>query len=540
MKPPPDVSEKDFSSAIKEFRQAVGGEWVFVSPEDVDLYRDAYSPYRGEDEERFASAAVAPCTVEEVQKVVATANRYRIPIYPISTGKNLGYGGSAPVFSGSVVLDLKRMDRILEVNERNAYAVVEPGVSYFDMYRYLHDNGIKLWIDVPDPGWGSLVGNALDFGGGYTSPWYRAHFEAHCGMEIVLANSEILRTGMGAMPGAQTWQQYKFGFGPYLDGLFKQSNFGVVTKMGFWLFPEPEAHMFGQVTVPRHDDLIPLIDIMNHLENSNIFNGLPGIGNPLLGGFGFGPSDTEASTLLSNYGLSSPELESYAKRTGKPYWSCSLHFYGPPDVIQAQWQYAKSRFGSIPGAEFQDGEIVEMPLSPDEIARVHKPRFGIPSLEMFSLGARSKTNSTPSSGHFWFSPIIPRTGEAVLEANQIIRKAAKEMELPILFFSPPVAVWIRAFILVLAMPITADVETNRKNRASIKKLIKICADHGWGEYRTATAYYDAVMDTYSYNDHIHRRVCEAIKDAIDPNGILSAGRYGIWPRNLREGMESKY
>lgn len=387
------------------------------------------------------------------------------------------------------------MNRILEVNERNAYAIVEPGISYFDMYRHLQDNGIKLWIDVPDPGWGSLVGNALDFGGGYTTPWYRAHFEAHCGMKIVLTNGEILRTSMGAMPGAQTVQQYKFGFGPYLDGLFKQSNFGVVTKVGFWLFPEPEAYMTGLVTVPRHDDLIPLIDIMNHLENSNIFNGLPGIGNPLLGGFGFGPSDVEAAVLLERYGLSSPELESCAQQTGKPYWGCAPPFYGPTDVIRAQWEYAKTRFAAIAGAEFQDGELYEMPLSAQQIAKVHKPRFGIPSLEMFSLGARSETNPTPTNGHFWFSPIIPRIGEAVLEANRVIRQAAKEMQLPILFFSPPVAVWSRAFILVLAMPITGDIETNRKICASIKKLIVLCADHGSGEYRTATVYYDAVTAT---------------------------------------------
>ena len=76
--------------------EAVGKEWVFTSDEDVALYRDAYSPFWGEPEERVASAAVAPDTVEEVQKIVKTANEYKIPLYPISTGKNLGYGGSAP------------------------------------------------------------------------------------------------------------------------------------------------------------------------------------------------------------------------------------------------------------------------------------------------------------------------------------------------------------------------------------------------------------------------------------------------------------
>ena len=145
------------------------------------------------------------------------------------------------MLSGSVVLDLKRMDRIFELDERNAYALVEPGVSYFDFYRCIQEKGLKLWLDVPDPGWGSLVGNPLDHGAGYTPLPFCDHFESHCGMEVVLANGEVLRTGMGAVPKAQTWQQFKYGLGPYVVGIFSQSNFGVVTTMGFWLMPQPEA-----------------------------------------------------------------------------------------------------------------------------------------------------------------------------------------------------------------------------------------------------------------------------------------------------------
>jgi hypothetical protein len=103
--------------------------------------------------------------VEQVQAVMRIANQYRIPIYPISTGRNLGYGGSAPNHSGSVVLDLKRMNRVLEVNEGNAFALVEPGVSYFDLYRHIEERGLKVWLDVPDPGWGSPLGNSMDRGG---------------------------------------------------------------------------------------------------------------------------------------------------------------------------------------------------------------------------------------------------------------------------------------------------------------------------------------------------------------------------------------
>ncbi|HEX4096738.1 MAG TPA: FAD-dependent oxidoreductase, partial [Caulobacteraceae bacterium] len=146
MRSPPGVSDADFAAAIAAFEAAVGKDWVFTSQEDTDLYKDAYSPFWGEPEEKWVSAAVAPDTTEQVQAVMRIANQHRIPIYPISTGKNLGYGGSAPVLAGSVVLDLKRMNRVLEVDEKNAFALVEPGVSYFDLYRYISERGLKVWV----------------------------------------------------------------------------------------------------------------------------------------------------------------------------------------------------------------------------------------------------------------------------------------------------------------------------------------------------------------------------------------------------------
>ena len=91
---PPGVSARDFARVLDAWKHIVGDRWVFTSDEDLDLYRDAYSPFRDEEEERLASAAVAPDSVEQVQQIVRIANEHGIPIYPISTGRNLGYGGS--------------------------------------------------------------------------------------------------------------------------------------------------------------------------------------------------------------------------------------------------------------------------------------------------------------------------------------------------------------------------------------------------------------------------------------------------------------
>ncbi len=102
------------------------------------------------------------------------------------------------------------------------------------------------------------MGNALDRGVGYTP--YGEHTKNICGLEVVLANGEVVRTGMGAFSNAPTWQAYPFGFGPGWDQMFVQSNFGIVTKMGMWLMPEPESLMGMDVEFDRPEDLKVMVD----------------------------------------------------------------------------------------------------------------------------------------------------------------------------------------------------------------------------------------------------------------------------------------
>jgi hypothetical protein len=541
------MSERNFELALQRFAAEVGSEWVFSSDEDVALYRDAYSPLWGQPDERLASAAVAPASAEEVQGIMRVANELRVPVYPISTGKNLGYGGSAPNYSGSVVLDLKRMNRILDVDEVNHSVLVEPGVSYFDLYEHFQANGIRMVMDCPDPGWGSLIGNALDRGGGYTMAHLRNHFDAHCGMEVVLADGTLVRTGMGALPGAETWQQYKTGCGPWIDGIFSQSNFGVVTKMGFWLMPEPEAYRRCKVFVPRYQDLHRLVEILNYCENAKLFTGMPGLSSPLLGvstvadlaelnETGGSPMPAEQAELVARAELGySPELEAYALREGVPYWGLEVPFYGPPEMIEGAWQGVQRRFSEIDGATFEGGELLTLPLTPEQEERVHHPEFGIPSLRLFSIGARTPFNPTPSAGHMWFSPIIPRTGAAIIEANRVFQDAARRNNLPVLgSFSLPSLYWERAFIYIFGVPVTRNPEADAAAVAALKDLIRVAGERGWGEYRTPPVFQDDVMAEYSFNDNALMRVHERLKSALDPNGIISAGRYGIWPENLRD------
>lgn len=235
----PRSSERAFRGFVAAAHNVVGKDHVFLDPEwDLTAYHDQYETTPGAVHQ--ASAAVAPADVEQVRAVLRAATQHGVPVWTISTGKNFTYGGPAPRVAGTVVLDLKRMNRIIEVNEKHAYAVVEPGVSYFDLYRHLQKIGSKLWIDPAAPGWGGVLGNLVDHGAGYTP--YGDHLLMQCGMEVMHADGSLLRTGMGALPGENSWQLFKYGFGPYADGSFTQTPHAVMTKVGFWISPEPPVY----------------------------------------------------------------------------------------------------------------------------------------------------------------------------------------------------------------------------------------------------------------------------------------------------------
>lgn len=138
-------------------------------------------------------------------------------------------------------------------------------------------------------------------------------------------------------------------------------------------------------------------------------------------------------------------------------------------------------------------------------------------------------------GHMFFSPIIPMTGEAVIEVQRVFAEAQRDLgragglNLVLGSYYP------RSLLVLIVFLIERDVERNRRNRAAFRRLIQVAAEHGWGEYRTHTAFMGDVAKTYSFNNRALWRLHETIKDVLDPEGILSPGKSGIWPKRMRSG-----
>ena len=201
----------------------------------------------------------------QVSEILCIANRRNVAVYPVSSGRNWGYGSSVPVVSGCALVDLSGMKEIVDFSEPLGYVTVQPGVTQGELHRFLTARKSKLWMDAtgssPEC---SLIGNAMERGFGHTP--YSDHFAQACGFEVVLPSGETIHTGFAGLPHARAGQVYRWGAGPSLDGLFSQSNFGIVTAMTIWLMPAPEYFQAFFFQSDREDGLGAIVDALRPLR----------------------------------------------------------------------------------------------------------------------------------------------------------------------------------------------------------------------------------------------------------------------------------
>ena len=195
---------------------------------------------------RAIPMVLRPGNTEEIPAIIAEANKHDIPLYPISTGKNWGMGSKLPVIDGGVVLDLSRLNRILEVNEAQRYAVLEPGVTQSQLAIYLADNHPTLSFNLTgNVGETSIVGNTLERGDGS-----HARIDDLISLRGILGNGNPFEVGGHfGMGGADTSHVMRYAAGPDMVGLFSQSNFGIITQMVFRLQPRAQKrNLFWGIT----------------------------------------------------------------------------------------------------------------------------------------------------------------------------------------------------------------------------------------------------------------------------------------------------
>ncbi len=504
----------DFDGFLTQVGDDLGAEHVIVTEETLVRYGENTMP--GGD--RRPLAVVAPDNTSEVAAVVRAANTHRVPLYPISTGNNMGLGTRSAPAAGMVVVDLgRRMNRILELDEKMGYAAVEPGVSFQMMADELKRRGGQWMISVTSgPPEGGMLGNAMDKGAGY-GPLFD-HFGFSCGMEVVLGNGEVMRTGDGSI--AQTedklvnWHVSKYAFGPILDGLFAQSNFGIVTRLGVWFLPRPPAIRSFHFTWPDDGDLEEIVELCRPLKMSNFVPTLFRVANDL---YLIG-SETASPVYQASSGTASitrDERKALHAAHGVGAWTVSGAFYGPSiEALEPQIQRMQAHFGESGKATYiPHDDALEMPA----LACAISAFSGEPTTTELGL-----LKWRPGGGNAWFTPGTPMDGKVVNEFQALGRAIYEKHGLDYTVMNVCGPRFARG-LHVISFNRENAAETERADRA-YRELADAFFDRGVGVGRSPLDWYGFHMDKVMPS---FRDACAGIKQALDPNGIIAPGKYGI-------------
>ncbi len=506
----PGRTRADFAGAMKAFRGVVGAEWVFGDEEAVAPWSKTYVPDPGH---RYKPVgAVCPQSVEEVQEIVRIANTYKQPLWTVSTGKNMGYGMTAPATPGQVVLDLKRMNRILEVDADLGTCLLEPGVTYQQLKDYLEENGIPLWIDVPTVGpIASPVGNTLDRGVGYTP--YGEHFMFQCGMEVCLPDGRLMRTGMGSIKGSTAWQAFKWGYGPYLDGLFTQSNFGIVTKMGLWLMPKPPVYKPFMVRHADMQDVPKIIEAMRPLRVSNL---VANCNLMMSASYQLAMFKRRNEIVPDGAPLDEASLKKAASANGLGMWNTYFALYGTEQTVAGVEPIIRATLTASGGEVLTAAEMEGNPWFH------HHQTLMQGGLNLDEVGLLRWRGA--GGGLAWFAPVAAARG---VEAERQTVLAKEIVEKHGFDYTAAYAIGWRDLHHIIALLFDkADPAQEQKADACYRELVTRFGAQGWASYRTGVNSMDLVAQQYG---EVNRDFNRTLKRAIDPNGILSPGKSGIHP-----------
>lgn len=228
------------TSVVESLSRIVGEENVLTSPYDLDRYSaDALTPFRayraGYAFEQLADVVVRPGSVEEVSRIAALATGERIPLVPYGGGTGV-MGGVLPVNAG-IVVDVKRLNRILEISPRDMTATVEPGVVLQELADALDGYGLMIGHDPYSVPIATVAGTISTNGVGYRASAFGPMGQQVVSLQVVLPDGRILDTR--SVP--------KYSSAPNFNHLFigGEGVFGIITRATIRVFRQPEATVFA-------------------------------------------------------------------------------------------------------------------------------------------------------------------------------------------------------------------------------------------------------------------------------------------------------
>ena len=493
---------------------------------------------------RSIPAVLRPETQEQVADILQIAQRWKVPVYPVSTGNNWGYGSANPVEDDCVILDLSQLDRISDFDPEMGVVTVGPGVTQGALRDFLdrHDGDYLVPVTGAGPTC-SILGNALERGYGITP--ITDHFAAVTKIEAILPDGSLYRTPLSELGGAEIDGLFKWGLGPYLDGLFSQGNFGVVVNMTIALAPAPEtvtAFFFSTKDDAKLEALVPKVrSVLRALSGSvvaiNLLNS-----QRMLSMMAPFPEDKAIDGVLPAH-----EIEALADSHGVPAWSGVGAIYASKEVAGAARRTLRRILGPVTDrlvfinrrrvkaartiacvlprrlatrvkgmADTLSGALEIMHGTPNDVAL---------ALAYWRSGTlpepgQPKNPARDGCGLIWFAPLVPIRGNDVRRYTEMIERICPQYGVnPLITLT---TVNDRCFDSTVPLLFDrGDPDATARARDCYRALLNAGQREGFLPYRLNV---DA-MDTLNNGRSALPGLASQLKAAVDPNFILAPGRY---------------
>jgi len=525
--------------ALAAWAQCLGPAQVLTHPDQLARY---HADTTGGTRHIPAALRIDdPTTLPDVLRI---AQQHRVPVYPISTGHNWGYGTALPARSGCVILDLGGMNRILHFDAELGVVTLEPGVTQGMLADFLEAGQHPFLVPVTGAGpTCSLLANALERGYGVTP--YTDHFGALTDLEAVLPDGSLYRTALREAGSDELARLFKWGIGPYSVGLFTQSGFGVVTRVSIALARRPECVKACLFSLPKDELLEPAVEAIRRAIGL-----LPGT----LGGLNLMnqhrvlsmSAPFPADQVDARGVMRADAVAALGKRYQAAPWTGLATLYGSAGMVAAAQREFKRQLGPLasrmlflspqragqlaqlarllPGAWGQglQGMTATLALSLQLVAG--RPNETALPLAYWKSGRRPEGQpSNPGAdgcGLRWYAPLVPMRGRDARQYVNMVHEIAPKHGLePLITFTS-----LGDRLFDSTVPLIFDrsrPEQVAAAAACYDELLHTGRQHGWFPYRVGV---DSMGTLVGLQDHA-RQFHERLRQALDPNDILAPGRY---------------
>ncbi|MBV7333766.1 FAD-binding oxidoreductase [Chloroflexi bacterium TSY] len=464
---------------------------------------------------------IQPGTRAEVQGCIRIANQFKIPIYPISAGKNWGYGSRVPVATQSVVMSLARLNQIVDHNEKLAYVVIEPGVTFRQLHTFLRQRNSNLMVNspgsTPDA---SVIGHLLERGVLQGLEGERWNFI--CALEVILPTGECIHTGYGRFPMAKGAQISRSAIGPYVDGLFTQSNLGIVTEVTLWLPPLPNYTQTFSFRIESQTKTVALLDALQRLRMEGVIGTSCGLFNDyrIMSFLQQYPWDTEKGQTPLSAGT---RQEFQAKLGGEWFGQAGIQAASVPEGRAKAAYVAQQLQGTVDSLRFSK----ENKPKAFFMGRLRSVLSSVYWRKQKPLPAEMDPDGD-GCGVMWISPVVPFDGSQIWECLARISQTMLAHR-----FEPSMGILaITQRSVYITVAIIYDRTQPGEDEAAINcyhQLMHELNTHGYFPYRLGIQGMQVLPQPNDDSGILYK----ALKKALDPNDILAPGRYDFrqeWPR----------